>query len=179
MLIRTETANDHDAVFRLNREAFGGRETESRLVERIRGSAGFIPELSLVAVRNGRVVGHLLLSKAEIVDGERRHEAVVLAPIAVLPEEQRKGIGRALIGEGFERCVRLGFEVVCLIGHPDYYPRFGFRPAKEAGLELKQFRVPDDVFMVRELREGALQEIGGELRYPESFWTLSDKEETE
>jgi putative acetyltransferase len=170
MMIRTETANDFKNVYQLNYEAFGNREDEARLVERIRHSKGFVSGLSIVSEEDGDITGHLLLSKAEIIDQETSCEVIVLAPIAVRPDLQKKGIGTKLINEGLKRCAALGFYVVCLIGHPTYYPRFGFKQARSCGLELKQFDVPDEVFMVCELREGELNNINGELRYPESFF---------
>ncbi|WP_328276957.1 N-acetyltransferase [Paenibacillus chibensis] len=94
---------------------------------------------------------------------------IALAPLAVSPEHQKQGIGKRLMQEGLKRCQNLGYSLVLLIGHPEYYPKFGFKPARPLGLELKQFAVPDDVFMVCELQEGALVRIQGELIYPEVF----------
>lgn len=93
MEIRTERISDYEEVFHLNYLAFQNREDESRLVERIRLSDQFIPELSLVAVENHHIVGHVLFSKAEVVDEENSHEVIVLAPIAVMPSHQRRGSG--------------------------------------------------------------------------------------
>jgi len=169
MIIRTEEIKDYPDVYALNYEAFGGRADESRLIERIRKSEFFLPELSIVAEAGGRLVGHILLSKANIVDEKKNHEVIVLAPIAVKPELQRTGIGGELIREGLRRCRDLGFSLVFLIGHPEYYPKFGFKPARHYQLELRQFEVPDEVFMVRELIEGALKNMKGELQYPDAF----------
>lgn len=171
MEIRTERISDYEEVFQVNYLAFQNREDESRLVERIRLSDQFIPELSLVAVENHHIVGHVLFSKAEVVDEENSHEVIVLAPIAVMPSHQRRGVGSKLIHEGLKRCTELGYDVVFLIGHPSYYPKFGFKPAKKYGFDLKQFNVPDEVFMFCELKEGmATQQIKGELMYPKSFF---------
>jgi predicted N-acetyltransferase YhbS len=170
MEVRTERAGDHEEVFQLNFSAFGNREDESRLVDAIRLSGQFIPELSLVAEEHRRLAGHALFSKAEVVDGNMHHEVVVLAPIAVKPSEQKRGIGGRLIQEGLKRCATMGYELVFLIGHPTYYPKFGFKPARAHGFELKQFQVSDDVFMVCELKEGAVGRIRGELMYPPSFF---------
>jgi len=167
--IRTETQADAEQVAKVLIHAFGNREDESELVKRIRQSEGFIPELSLVAEQNGEIMGHILLSKAKVVDGDRQTEVIALAPLAVSPEYQKQGIGSLLIQAGLERCRKLGYELVLLIGHPEYYPKFGFKPARPYGLELKQFDVPDDVFMVYELQDGALGRIKGELIYPEVF----------
>lgn len=170
MEIRTERISDYEEVFQLNYLAFQNREDESRLVERIRLSDQFILELSLIAEENHHIVGHVIFSKAEVVDEENSHEVIVLAPIAVMPSHQKRGVGSKLIQEGLKRCAELGYEFVFLIGHPTYYPKFGFKPAKNYGFELKQFRVPDEVFMFCDLKEGtATQQIKGELVYPKSF----------
>ncbi|MEW9674452.1 N-acetyltransferase [Ammoniphilus sp. 3BR4] len=170
MKIRTERLSDYDEVFKLNYLAFRNREDESRLVERIRSSEAFIPELSLVAEENDQIVGHALFSKAEIIEDENRHEVIVLAPIAVMPSNQKKGIGGKLIQEGLKRCEALSYDFVFLIGHPTYYPKFGFKPAREYEFDLKQFNVPDNVFMIFELPEGKMKRIKGELRYPKLFF---------
>ncbi|GFN33516.1 GNAT family N-acetyltransferase [Paenibacillus xylaniclasticus] len=170
MIIRTETEQDYELVYQLNVEAFGNRNDEAELVNRIRQSDRFVPGLSIIAEQDGGIVGYLLLSKADVVDGDTRHDVIVLAPIAVSPHLQKQGIGRALMEEGIKRCKALHIPLVLLIGHPWYYPKFGFRPARPYGLELKQFPVSDDVFMVLELRDGALRDIQGELVYPGAFF---------
>jgi putative acetyltransferase len=169
MIIRNETVNDFEEVYKLNYLAFGKRKDESELVERIRKSEEFVPELSIIAEIDNEIVGHLLLSKATVVDYEQIFTVIVLAPIAINPSFQKQGIGSKLIDEGIRRCRVLGFSIILLIGHPSYYPRFGFQPARKYGLELKQFEVPDEVFMVYEVEEGTLQEIKGELKYPKAF----------
>lgn len=170
MIIRTETGSDHKQVYELNYLAFGNRDSEAKLVERIRSSAEFIPELSIVAEADGHIVGHLLLSKAKTVTPHKEHEVIVLAPIAVRPDLQKQGIGLQLMTEGLQRTKHLGYGVILLIGHPTYYPKFGFQPARRCGYELTQFKVSDDVFMVCEAIEGQLLASKGELRYPESFF---------
>lgn len=165
--IRTEDKDDYAAVFQLNVAAFENREYEARLVETIRKSGGFIPELSLVAQEDDLLVGHALFSKAELVDGTHSREVIALAPIAVVPERQRQGIGGRLIREGLRRCADMGYELVFLIGYPTYYPRFGFEPARALGFRLRQFDVPDEVFMVCRLQRDT--KIKGELIYPEAF----------
>jgi len=170
MIIRTEEIKDYQEVYNLNFEAFDGRDDEAVLIEKVRTSDYFVPELSLVAEIEGKIAGHLLLSKANVIEGENNHhEVIVLAPIAVKPEFQKSGIGGKLILEGLKRCRDLGYSLVFLIGHPDYYPKFGFKPARQFRIELKQFHVPDHVFMVCELVEGKLNVTKGELKYPETF----------
>lgn len=175
--IRTAVDEDVEGISQVHLAAFGGRDDESRLAERIRQSAGFVPKLSLVAERDGELVGHALTSKAELLDGHEAEDTLVLAPIGVRPEAQGQGIGGALIEEGLRRAAELGHKLVFLIGHPSYYSRFGFRPAVETGLVLMQFDVPDEVFMVRELVEGELERLAasrkekyGELKYPQTFF---------
>jgi putative acetyltransferase len=170
MIIRTESVEDYEDVYKLNYLAFQNRDDESKLIERIRLSDGFVPGLSIVAVENGDIVGHILFSKAKIIDNDIEHEAIVLAPVAVKPDYQKRGIGRRLIEAGLKRCKEQGYDLVLLIGHPEYYPKFNFKPARYHGLELTQFKVPDDVFMVHELRTGALLDINGELIYPDAFF---------
>lgn len=169
MIIRTETSSDFDDIFQLNYCAFGNREDESRLIGRIRASEQYIPDLSLVAEIDREIVGHAMLSKAVIREQDRETDVIVLAPIAVKPELQKQGIGSKLIEEGIRRCKAMGYGLILLIGHPGYYPRLGFQPARQHGLELRQFDVPDEVFMVYEVEEGRLQEITGELLYPAAF----------
>lgn len=170
LTIRTETKEDYDQVRDVNYKAFGDREDEANLVDRIRDTEYFVPQLSIVAELDDEIVGHLLMSKAEVVDGERKYEVIALAPIAVKPGFQKQGIGRQLITEGLMRCKECGFSLVLLIGHPTYYPKFGFKPARQFGLELKQFEVSDEVFMVYEVLENALGTIQGELIYPKAFF---------
>ncbi|MBN1163805.1 MAG: N-acetyltransferase [Candidatus Krumholzibacteriota bacterium] len=167
--IRHEKSEEREIVAQINRQAFGD-ETESTLVASIRESEHFIPQLSLVAERDGRVVGHILFSPISIQQSDVTHPALALAPMAVLPDFQRRGIGAALIRRGLEECKRLKQQVVVLIGHPEYYPRFGFKPAREYGLSL-DFDVPGEAFMVLELEKGALKKIGGVVKYPPAFNT--------
>lgn len=169
IIIRTETKEDYIQVRDVNILAFDDREDEARLVERIRSSEFFIPNLSIVAELDNEIVGHILLSRAEVIDHDIVHDVIVLAPIAVKPNHQKQGIGKQLMTEALKRCNEMGCYIVLLIGHPTYYPKFGFKPARQFGLELKQFEVPDDVFMVCELKNNELSKIKGELKYPQVF----------
>lgn len=163
--VREETAEDFDAVRRVNELAFG-RPQEAALVDALRVSAH--PSLSLVALGEGRIVGHIFFSPVTIEAGESARDAFGLGPMAVLPECQGRGVGSRLVREGLEECLRRGHEVVVVLGHPEFYPRFGFRPAKEKGLAC-EFPVPDEVFMLKELREGALAGAGGVVKYHPEF----------
>jgi len=167
LTIRPEQTDDHEAITEVNLAAFDG-ETEARLVENLRKTSAFIPELSLVAVLDGRVVGHILLSIVHIARDSERIPVISLAPMAVLPVHQNQGIGSLLVRAGLEKCRELGHSVVVLVGHPNYYPRFGFTPAGAQGLRLP-FETPDEAFMVCELEPGALDRISGEIIYPPEF----------
>lgn len=165
MIVRAEYAADCEAIRAVNVRAFG-RENEGRLVDALRASAHFIPELSLVAVDEGRVVGHILFSRIHIRTPDRVVPALALAPMAVLPERHHQGIGSALVQRGLEECRRLGHQIVVVVGHPRYYPRFGFSSARAKGLEAP---FPDPVFMVQELTPGAFDGVAGTVEYPLAF----------
>lgn len=165
--IRPETMADHAAVHDVNVLAFG-REIEARLVEALRQSPDFIPELSLVAVESGQVVGHVLFSPMTIEEQGTSTPALALAVMAVRPEFQKRGIGSSLVRHGLKECRRLEHQIVIVVGHPAYYPRFGFSSARAKGLEAP-FQVPDEAFMALELVPGALDGISGMVRYPPAF----------
>ncbi|GAB6930052.1 N-acetyltransferase [Paenibacillus sp. JCM 10914] len=171
MNIRTETNQDMERVQHLLLQAFPG-QAEARLVEELRKDPQFVPELSIVAEENGIIKGHILLSQGQLLDGHQTHAVAALAPLAVLPKYQRQGIGGLLVEEGKRRCASLGYPLVFLFGHPTYYPRFGFEQARRYGLDIKQFTVSDEVFMVAELKSGALEKLQGEFRYPPAFENL-------
>ncbi|WP_456274451.1 GNAT family N-acetyltransferase [Bacillus sp. AK031] len=168
MNIREETERDRQAIKNVNDLAFGGTN-EGKLVESIRGTEYFFPELSLCAVTETNIlVGHLLLSTVFIDGDDETYQTLALAPMSVLPGWQHKGIGSLLVKEGLLRAKRNGFKHVVVLGHPDYYPKFGFQPAAPKGI-YPPFPVSDDVFMVIELQEKALVGIKGTVRYPPSF----------
>jgi putative acetyltransferase len=143
-----------------------GREGEAALVDQLRGAASMF---SFVAVESEQIVGHICFSPVAII-GECAGDLLVLglAPVAVLPEYQRQGIGSLLIQHGLEECTRLGFKAVVVLGSPAYYPRFGFIPAKEKGLGC-EYPVPDEAFMVSELESGALEGCVGTVKYRSEF----------
>lgn len=170
-MIRTEQCLDYPHIDQMLKRAFKTGQ-EARLVEGLRASEDYVPELSLVYATNGSIAGHILFSKALVQDNGSLHEVAALGPLAVDPAFQRSGIGSALMAEGLERCRSCGFPLVFLLGHPEYYPRFGFVPARRYGFELKQFQASDDVFMVCELEPGALDRLQGEFRFSAVFETL-------
>jgi len=167
IIIRSEQNQDIEAIHEVNRLAFG-QEDEGLLIQRIRDSSGFIPDLSLVAIQDELIVGHILFSRIEI---ERQHgnkPVLSLAPMAVHPDFQNQRIGTKLVRKGLKKSRELGYEVVVVVGHPDYYPRFGFVPARDKGLEVP-FPVPNEAFMVLELVPGVLERIRGMVKYPPEF----------
>ncbi|NEU31740.1 N-acetyltransferase [bacterium LRH843] len=144
---------------------------EHELVSRIRKSEAFIPELSLVAINNDNheIVGHILLSKIKIMNDDQFAESLALAPVSVLPEHQNKGIGKLLIFEGLIKAKEKGYNSVVVMGHPDYYPKFGFEKASKWGIRAP-FEVPEEAFMALELRKNALARVSGIVEYPSIFF---------
>ncbi|MCF6284384.1 MAG: N-acetyltransferase [Candidatus Hydrogenedentes bacterium] len=167
MLLRSEKEYDREAVYAVHESAFE-TSAEARLVDALREQAK--PIISLVAEKNGAVVGHILFSPVSLSE----HPALMvmgLAPMAVLPAHQRKGIGSALVRAGLQRCRRLGFAAVVVLGHPEYYPRFGFSPASKFGID-SEYDVPDDVFMILELHPDTLDGKHGIIKYHSAFGVL-------
>jgi putative acetyltransferase len=165
--IQPEKEGYYTAIYELNVLAFG-REDEAKLLETLRKTSGFIPDFSLVALKEGRVIGHILFTSIAIQTKNDTLPALALAPMALHPEFQNRGIGSELVRQGLERCRKLGYKVVIVVGHPTYYPRFGFISARAKGLGAP-FPVPDEAFMVIELTPGALNGISGMIIYPPAF----------
>jgi putative acetyltransferase len=165
MEIRTEQLDDINSVHQVNVAAFG-RESEANLVDRLRSSPS---TFSFVAVELNQVVGHLFLSPVTI-DGNCNPKSLILglAPVAVMPEHQRSGIGSSLIRHGLAECVRVGAEAIVVLGAPAYYHRFGFRSAIEYDLRC-EYDVPAEAFMVLELVPDALKNCAGTVKYRPEF----------
>lgn len=167
--VRPELPKDYGTMWDVNVLAFDNRENEARLVETIRSSADFSPDLSLVAEMDGKVVGHILFSEISISGGSADLRTLALAPMAVRPAWQRQGIGSMLVREGLKRSADCGFALVAVIGHPRFYPRFGFVKATPMRLRCRQFNVTGDDFMSCELVSGSLDGAERELCYPAPF----------
>lgn len=166
MRIRPALPSDHDAIRAVNRAAFGS-EVEANLVDALRREAS--PIISLVADDEGTVIGHVMFSPVSIDDEAADVPTLMgLAPLAVLPGCQRRGVGGMLVREGLAACRRRAVAAVVLVGMPEYYPRFGFVPASRFTLRC-EYDVPDDVFMAIELETGALAGRSGLLRYHPAF----------
>lgn len=148
MIIRAETAADHDTIRRIVDEAFGDTIT-SRIVDGIRGSDRFVPELSLVAVSEGQSLGHVISSYVDLVPGTRR--VLQLGPLAVVPSHQRQGIGTALMEATIRLADERGEPLLLIEGNPEYYGRFGFTRADELGIEQPPESHGAQYFMIRPL----------------------------
>jgi putative acetyltransferase len=165
--IRTQLPEDDPAVHRVNALAFE-REAEAQLVEALRAAPDSIAELSLVALLEGEIVGHILFSPIVIETPDGTIPAISLAPVAVLPAYQNRGAGSALVRWGLESCKSLGHRIVIVLGHPDYYPRFGFSAAMAKDL-VCPFDDVGEAWMAIELQPGALKGVHGTVCYPPEF----------
>ncbi|MGQ0569035.1 MAG: GNAT family N-acetyltransferase [Armatimonadota bacterium] len=164
MLIRAEEKNDQAAVYAVNASAFE-TQAEANLVDALREHAQ--PIVSLIAEDNGTIVGHIMFSPVSLPDSPSLR-IIGLAPMAVAPEHQRKGIGSALVRDGLEQCKQLGFGAVVVLGHPEYYPRFGFLPSVRFGIGC-EYEVPQEAFMAVELQPGYLSGVSGKIKYHAAF----------
>jgi putative acetyltransferase len=165
MTIRPERTEDASRVRYVNELAFG-QPAEADLVEKLRqdGTDG----LSLVA-EDDAVVGHILFTTVVVESAGRRVVGMGLAPMAVLPDRQRQGIGSQLVRRGLEVLRERGCPFVVVVGHPEYYPRFGFEPASRHGLASQWEGMPDPAFMVLVLDGQAMAGVSGVARYRDEF----------
>ena len=164
MDVRPERDADRAAIRAVNEAAFESR-AEADIVDALRAKG--VELVSLVAARDGEVLGHIVFSPVALV-GQDGLKLMGLGPMAVLPLEQRKGIGSTLVREGLRRCQHFAVQAVVVVGHPQFYPRFGFTPARQRGIRC-EYDVPDDVFMLAELEPGVLRGVSGLIRYDEAF----------
>jgi putative acetyltransferase len=163
--IRPEQPEDYPAVFLVNERAFG-TSAEARLVDSVRPVVR--PFISLVAALEDKVVGHILFTSVVIEGDTKAWKAMALGPMSVLPEHQNQGIGSRLVFAGLEACRQINEPVVFVLGHPGFYPRFGFQPAAGKGLRYKHPDF-DPYFMVAELVQGALNGMSGLVKYHSEF----------
>lgn len=167
MYIRQEQSTDYDIVYEVIKGAFANAEhrdgNEQDLVVELRKSKSFIPELSLVAIEDDRIVGHILFTKAIV----NNVEVLALAPLSVLPEYQNKGIGLSLMNQGHIIASRLGYEYSIVLGHSKYYPKAGYVPASRYGIKAP-FEVEDKDFMALCL-SGNADKLNGIIQYDKAF----------
>jgi len=168
LTIRGETPEDYSAIHHINTVAFG-RPNEADLVNALRQNNALT--ISLVAVQDGRLVGHVALSPVTITSSTATIEALGLAPMAVLPAYQHRGIGSQLVEAGLNACHQIPYGLVVVLGHPHYYPRFGFAPAKPMGI-VWEHDAPEEAFMVKEIQEGVLAQTRGVVKYRPEFATV-------
>lgn len=168
MNIRSEIPSDYPAIAQVNKLAFG-REEEAQLVEKIRNSQYYIPELTLISEVNDSVVGHVMFSYINLVS-EETFQVLGLAPLAVHPDFQKQGIGSALINAGLNKANELGETLIVVLGHPEFYSRFGFKPSIDFRIK-SPFTVPEDVFMVKALANYHPR-YRGNIIYPASFQNI-------
>ena len=170
LTIRQENKNDYEEVYNVIKTAFETAEhsdgNEQDLVVALRKRDNFIPELSLVAVIDNKIVGYILFTKIKI----GKQEELALAPLGVLPEYQKQGIGRTLIQEGNKKAKELGYHYSVVLGSDKYYPKFGYVSAKEYGI-VAPFDVPDENFMAIKLNDTDI-EIKGIVQYAKEFIIL-------
>lgn len=169
--IRQENKDDFDAVFEVNKLAFG-QDNEADLASCLRHSNAFIPELSLVAISDNKIVGHILFTKIRIIASDKSEtESLALAPMAVRPEFQHQGIGGQLIRCGLDKAKELQYRSVIVLGHEHYYPKFGFMPADKWNIK-SPYDVPTNAFMALELVTDGLKNTDGLVKYPKEFEIL-------
>jgi putative acetyltransferase len=168
MDIRSESLSDYAAIAEVNILAFG-QENEAKLVEEIRCSQGYISELSLIAEVDNVIVGHILFSYIDLI-GEESLQVLSLAPLAVIPQFQKQGIGSALVQAGLEKADAIKEALVIVLGHPHFYQRFGFQPSVNYKI-LSPFPVPEDVFMVKPL-QSYQERYQGKVVYPPAFLSV-------
>lgn len=167
LIIRPELNSDYRRITELYDITFG-QPAEGKLVEALRCTHLFIKGLSLVAILEGKPVGHILFYPILIRGEGKVFRSLALAPMAVLPEYQNIGIGSALVITGLDEARAGKFNSAIVLGHRDYYPRFGFRRASVYGI-FPPFEVPEDVFFAMELQPGGLEGVRGTVEYPPEF----------
>jgi putative acetyltransferase len=167
IVIRAETVADYSKIREINNRAFN-QDTEEKLIQNLRKKKEYIAELSLVAEYKNQLVGHILFFPISIIGKNNRFPTLALAPMSVLPEFQKKGIGSELIKEGLKIAKKLGFTSVIVVGHPQYYSKFGFKKASTWNIR-PPFDAPDDAFMAIELVKNALMDVSGMVEYPQEY----------
>lgn len=171
--IRQERPDETKWVVDLTERAFKtmpfSEGKEGTLVENLHKSKSFVPVLSMVAEFQGQVVGHILFTPVVIDNGDRQFTSLLLGPVSVLPDYQNQGIGSQLILAGHQKAIELGYQSVILVGYPDYYPRFGYRPCSTWNIKSTLSLPSDEVFMAVELLPGALRKVTGTLILPPEF----------
>ncbi len=163
--VRLEESRDIPRIYRVNELAFG-QPGEANLVDALRNSNALT--LSMVAESDGEIIGHIAFSPVTIESRSSIFDALGLGPMAVLPNRQRSGIGSQLMEAGLTECEKSRYGLAVVLGHPDFYPRFGFAPASQHKISWEG-EAPDEAFMVRELKKGELSKVRGIVKYRPEF----------
>ncbi len=164
--IRSEQTDDIAAVHAINEAAFG-EAAEATIVDSLRSAC---PDaVSLVAVEDDKILGHIFFSPVSVSGEHEMVQGMGLAPMAVLPERQRQGIGSMLVQAGIDAMRQRNCPFIIVLGHPEYYPRFGFAPASSHGLSCQWEGIPDEAFMVLILDGPAMAGVSGTARYRDEF----------
>jgi putative acetyltransferase len=169
--VRAERASDMQAIDVVNVSAFEG-DAEAQLVFDLRNTSGYIPELSLVAEYKNRLVGHIMLTKVNLLRTDQRVDMLVLGPMSVVPSQAQRGIGGILLKQAIAKAKQMGFSAIAEVGQTEYYLRHGFRPLKDFAL-THNLKEGDSDITAMELEHGALAG-GGELVFPEPFKQIFD-----
>jgi len=164
--IRPEKIEDIAKIYEINLLAFN-QPNEAELVNNLRNKKKML--LSLVAESDKKIFGHILFTPLRIVPKNSKIKGAGLAPMAVLPNFQNRGIGSMLINEGLKKLKLMLYDFVVVLGHPNYYPRFGFLSASSFGIKCPYAGVPDEAFMIKELKENVVHNLSGELKYIKEF----------
>ena len=162
---RQEEPGDQLAIRRVNEQGFGGGQ-EADMVDALRQANAIV--LSMVALENDYIIAHILFTEVDLVQADSQFKGLGLGPMAVLPSHQRKGIGTQLLKIALDKCRRLDYDFVVVLGYPEFYSKFGFSPAKPHGIRC-EFDAPDEAFMVLELRENGLAGRSGTVHYRDEF----------
>ncbi len=172
IILRQENSTDYPAVAEMIKSSYKdvgySNHREQFMVERLRNSEAFIPQLSLVAEADHEIVGHIMLTRIFIHNQKQSIVSLSLAPLSVAPEFQGKGVGSKLVAEAHRLAKELGYQSVVVLGHPKYYPKFGYEPMKKYGIELP-FDIREENRMIISLTENGLSDVTGKVEYPPEF----------
>lgn len=165
--LRPEQSDDYEGITRVNDLSFQ-RKAEGKLVEELRKLKDFDPGLSIVAESGNEIIGHILFTPVTIENNGQVYQSLTLAPMAVLPEYQKRSIGKLLVIYGLQMAKDAGHESVFVLGHPSYYPKLGFKKASNWNIK-SPFPAPDEAFMAIELVKGNLDHVEGKVVFPPAF----------
>lgn len=170
MIIRTERPEEFDEIYELVKEAFKTAKVsggdEQNYVDRLRDSGNYIPSLAFVAEKDGKLIGHIMLTKTQIIDNDKVYETLLLSPVSVALEYRNQKVGTKMIKEGFLRAKEMGYRSAVLVGDIGYYGRFGFKQSTQYGIKNTN-GIPDEHVMACEIVPGGLDDISGEIYFME------------